>query len=111
MASTSPERTARSVSKASLRRAVNSWRERVAGLCEERFFPLSANPCRLLQPLLLHADIQSGEHFLKVRQVPNEPSLREWEVFNECGYRDYLLVPGEVRLLVNVDDLKVIPIL
>src|ERR1022692_75080 len=43
MASTSPERTARRVSSASLRRATNPRRERAGSFCGERFFVLSAN--------------------------------------------------------------------
>jgi hypothetical protein len=64
------------------------------------------------RPLLLpHSQVQSEEHFLKVRQVPNEPSQRKRGLFNKRGHRHNLFVPGQIRLLVNVDDFQVIPIL
>jgi hypothetical protein len=44
-----------------------------------------------------------------VRHIPNEPSQREREPLNERGHRHNLLVSGQIRLLVNVDDFQVIP--
>src|ERR1022692_3404587 len=111
MASTSPERMARRVSSASLRRATNSRRERTGSFCGERFFFLSANLFPPSASYYFRIQVQSEEHFFKVRQVANDPSQREREQFNERGHRHNLLVPGQIRLLVNVDDFQVIPIL
>jgi hypothetical protein len=61
------------------------------------------------QLLLPHFQVQSEEYFFQVRQVPNEPSQREREPFNERGHRHNLFVSGQIRLLVNVDDFQVIP--
>ncbi|MGA8765764.1 MAG: hypothetical protein WB559_02000 [Candidatus Acidiferrales bacterium] len=44
-----------------------------------------------------------------VRQVPNEPSQRTREPFNERGHRHNLLVSGQIRLQANVDNFQVIP--
>jgi hypothetical protein len=53
--------------------------------------------------------VQSKEYFVQVRQVPDEPSQRAREPFNESGHRHNLLVSGQIRLLANVDDFQVIP--
>jgi hypothetical protein len=58
---------------------------------------------------LPYFQVQSEEYFVLVRQVPNEPSQREREPFNERGHRHNLLVSGQIRLLANVDDFQVIP--
>src|SRR6202521_4994339 len=63
------------------------------------------------QLLLPHSQVQSAEHFFWVRQGSNEPAQRRREPFNERGHRHNLLVSGQIRLLVNVDDFQVIPIL
>ena len=61
--------------------------------------------------VLPHFQVQSEEHFVQVRHVADEPLQREREPLDERGHRHNLLVSGQIRMLVDVDDFQVVPAL
>jgi hypothetical protein len=102
---------------------INSRRDSAGGFGAEPFvfarpvvcirrpfrFPHSLSPFHRL--VFAYFQTQSQKHIFLVRQVPHDPAPRERAPYYEHGHRRDLIVPGQMSLLVDVDDFQVIAIL
>src|SRR5436190_22101083 len=91
---------ARRVSSSSCRRARSSAVSVDADFKALRFCAMS-----------LHVAInqtQPRKHTLTIGEVAHQRSQRERKFLNECWRRDNLVLPGARRLLVNIDNFKII---
>src|SRR6202171_4775169 len=98
-ASTSPIRIARSVSSSSAIRSVS--------FCDScaRTFPFF----RFFIVLLRHREVQTQHHAILIRKVSHQPPQRQRQRFNQRGCRQNLHILGQGGLLINVDDLQLVP--
>ena len=56
-------------------------------------------------------EIEAQKHALAVRHVADDAAHRQRQLLDQRGCRDDLLALDECRLLVDIDDFKIVPAL